>query len=111
MSRPIIYVAGRYRARTYFGIALNIFRAWNAARKLWKAGYIALCPHLNTLWMSEWPVSTPADVFLDGDIALLAACDAIVMLPGWEKSAGARGEHFYAIEHHKAIYYDLDKLI
>lgn len=106
----IIYVAGRYRARTYFGVLLNIYRAWRAAREIWKRGFVALCPHTNTFWMSEWPLALPANVFLDGDIELLAGCDGILMLPGWEKSKGAVKEHWYAIEHHKVIYYDLSEL-
>lgn len=33
---------------------------------------------------------------IDHDLELLATCDAIYMLRGWRKSAGARLEHQYA---------------
>ena len=44
--------------------------------------------------------------YLRHDIASLMKCDAIYMLPGWEKSRGARLEHHIASELSMRIYYD-----
>jgi hypothetical protein len=36
--------------------------------------------------------------FLVGDIEILKRCDAIVMIPGWRKSEGARKEFDIAVD-------------
>lgn len=95
-SKPLIYVAGPYRSKHWWGIAANIYRAWKAACALWTHGYAVLCPHANSIWMSEWPVKVPADRFLGGDILMLAACDAILMLPGYSGGSSV-GRHQEAI--------------
>lgn len=38
------------------------------------------------------------DFYLRRDIKVLADCDHIVMLPGWENSKGAKLEHHIAVE-------------
>ena len=45
---------------------------------------------------SEYPPGTDAGEFVDRDLDALATCDAILMLPGWEKSKGATAEHAVA---------------
>ena len=45
---------------------------------------------------NEYPPGTDASEFVDRDLDALATCDAIYMLPGWEKSKGASAEHAVA---------------
>ena len=57
----------------------------------------------NPAWLAvdeEWS----RDDLMAVDIAALARCDAIVMLPGWENSEGARAEYAYAVSAGKRIY-------
>jgi hypothetical protein len=42
------------------------------------------------------PLEESYENYMKADIALLLGCDAIYMLDGWEKSAGARTEHLVA---------------
>ena len=56
------------------------------------------------------PTQTPLDPeqfnyneFMKVDLLLLSMCDAIALLPGWEKSNGARRELEYAVDHHLGI--------
>jgi len=85
----IIYLAGKYRGTSkcppinWLQRQLNIYCARLAAQRLWKEGNITICPHLNTANFDE----ESAD-FLGGYLRLLAKCDKVVVLPGWNQSQG-----------------------
>ena len=85
----VVYVAGPYRAPTIAGIRANIEAARVAAEVFWRMGYAVICPHLNSGLMDG--IVADED-FLEADLEILRRCDQIVMVPGWEQSAGARGE-------------------
>lgn len=90
----IVYVSGAYRSAALGPKLANILTAWRAAERIWKAGYIAICPHANTFLMCE---SLPDVNFVAGDLEIIGrCCDALLMLPGWENSVGARLEHDFA---------------
>lgn len=82
----LIYVSGRYRARTWFGKVWNIWKARRVARRLWKEGWAVICPHMNTALFDE---DCP---YIDGDCLMVEGCDAIFMMRNWEKSEGAKIE-------------------
>ena len=44
------------------------------------------------------------------DFAMIDACDAIVMIPNWKDSIGAKREIAYAYKHNKKVYYPNFKL-
>ena len=87
----LVYVSGPYSAGTDEGITENIERARGVAIALWDKGHYALTPHLNT---AHFERDCKADYrqYMAGDLAMLSVCDAMVMVPGWETSAGAREE-------------------
>jgi len=82
----VVYIAGSYRSETISGVFNNILKAREVALKYWKKGFAVICPHMNTALFDG---EMPDDTWLDGDIEILKRCDAIVMMKGWEKSAGA----------------------
>ena len=57
----------------------------------------------NPAWLAV-DESWSRDDLMAVDIAVLARCDAIVLLPGWENSEGARAEYAYAVSAGKRIY-------
>lgn len=101
----LIYTAGPYRAYCGAGsIEGNIAVARDIALEVWKAGHVAACPHMNTAFF-EQHVELPDEVYLKGDFEILARCDAILMIPGWEGSDGSVAELAFAKEQGIPIYY------
>jgi nucleoside 2-deoxyribosyltransferase len=85
----VIYIAGKYRGPNAWAIEQNIRAAEEVAARVWAMGMVALCPHANSRHMDG--VATD-EVFLDGTMELLRRCDAVVLVPNWRDSAGARAE-------------------
>ncbi len=111
----VVYVAGPFRCASShvdgqqdcWGIQQNIMRAMELSLEVWRAGAAAVCPHANTMFYQN---AAPDHVWLDGDIAILKKCDAILMTPDWERSSGARAEHDIAKRSLIPIFYDLKAL-
>ncbi len=88
----VIYLAGPYRAKDQRLKAQNIMKARNAAERLWKQGWVVLCPHLNTAFFDEDCPEVPNQVWLMGGMELLSRCDAVYMLKEFRNSEGAMNE-------------------
>lgn len=102
--QSVAYIAGAYRAPTPAGIELNVGIAAAAANKVARLGYAVVCPHTNG-WLPDQFGPLSDAYWLQADLAILARCDLLVLLPGWERSAGSRGEHEFALAHSIPIYY------
>lgn len=103
----VVYVAGPFRAADSWGIENNIRRAEALALEVWRLGAACLCPHANTRFFQG---AAADEVWLDGDLAMLAKCDALLMTPDWVQSSGARAEHDFAAARGIPIFYDLASL-
>lgn len=103
----VVYVAGPYRGPDNWTIENNIRRAEALSLDVWRAGAAAICPHANTRFFQG---AAPDEVWLDGDLEILRRCDAILMTPDWERSAGARAEHQEAMVAGLAILYSIADL-
>lgn len=100
MRKLVVYIAGPFRAPSHWGIAQNIRRAEALALEVWRAGAVAICPHLNTMHYQD---ELPDKIWLDGDLEILSRCDAVVMVPGWEKSKGSVAERAFARERNMPV--------
>ena len=114
----IVYVAGPYRAKSgahdgsvYNEIEENIRQAEAAAIRLWVAGFGVLCPHLNTAHFEVKCPNISTDAYLITDLRLLAVCDIIYMLPGWQDSQGSIGERELMQRLGRPIYDNIEHLI
>jgi nucleoside 2-deoxyribosyltransferase len=87
----LIYVAGPYRG----DVAANIQAAKDVAAECYKAGHDVICPHMNSAHM-EQETGLPDEFWLKTTLNLLRRCDAVVLVPGWEKSQGTLAEIEYA---------------
>ncbi len=102
MYRRIVFISGPYRAIdgihgpfTPWTLKYNTRIAQHWAELVWKCGWAAICPHLNSQGMDGLEgVSTQA--FIRGDLAILSRLrpelDIMLMLRGWRESAGSKEE-------------------
>lgn len=110
----VVYVSGPYRARTIFGVFLNIWKARRVAMELWKRGYAVICPHMNTAFFPQGAAFAGKEEenhinYVRGDIAMINRMipryDVIAMLPGWENSEGAIEEFQVAMKRGLLVIY------
>lgn len=108
----VVYVAGPYRSKDGpYGVKKNIDAAWEVARQLWGMGFAVICPHTNSAFMDAAGDAPGADnVFVRGDLEIVRRVDALVLLPGWENSAGACAELRHATVANIPRFYWLDDL-
>jgi len=85
----VIYIAGPFRGASTWDIECNVRRAEAVALEVAKLGAMPLCPHTNTRFFH----GQLDDAFwLGGTLELMRRCDALLLLPDWERSSGTRGE-------------------
>jgi|SRR5580704_2997662 hypothetical protein len=103
----LIYVVGPYRAEGHWQVLENIRRAEALALEVWRLGAACICPHKNTAFFSG---AAPDQLWLDGDLEMVRRCDALVCVPGWERSSGSRGEVALANELGIPVFQTTDEL-
>lgn len=64
-----------------------------------------MCPHLNTAYFDYFSTAQ-YEAYMEFDLRIIEACDALFMLPGWADSKGAIKERMRAIELGKTILYN-----
>lgn len=108
--QPLIYVAGPYRAATRDAIAQNIDAARVIGISAAALGWFPVIPHANTAHMELDLPGLGDDFWLAGTLEMMERCDAVVLVPGWQNSAGTRGEIIRAEELGIPIFRALDAL-
>ena len=101
----LAYIAHPYRSTTIDGLAENIWHARKVAKRYWQRNYAVICPCLNSAFMDG---VMPDKTFLDGDLAILAKCDLLVLSGNWLASTGCVGEKIFAEQHKIQIEYFVD---
>jgi indole-3-glycerol phosphate synthase len=103
----LVYVAGPFRAASAWGIEENIRRAERLALEVWRMGAACICPHTNT---RHFQGAADDRVWLDGDLEILRRCDAMILVPDWQRSSGARAEVAEADKIGMPVFYGTDEL-
>lgn len=107
---PVVYIAGPYRSPTRSGVELNIQAARHVARLCCVKGWSVLCPHANTGHLDETLPGISDQFWLDSTMELLRRADAVVLVPGWESSAGTRDEIHEATQRGIPVYNSMSEL-
>lgn len=85
----VVFIAGPYRAVTAWGIESNIRKAELLALQLSRSGIVPVCVHSMYRYFQG---EGSDDFWLSATQTLLLKCDAVLMIPGWERSSGSVAE-------------------
>ncbi len=86
----IVYIAGRFRSATPYGVHLNVMAAEAAALTVADVGAVPLCPH--TMYKNFDGTET-GQFWLNATRRLMDGCDAIYIFDAdWRSSEGTVGE-------------------
>jgi hypothetical protein len=99
-SIPLVYVAGRFSAPDREGVRRNIDAAEIVGIEVAWRGACPIVPHTNTSHPDFEKVQS-YEWWIEATKEMARRCDAMMMVPGWEMSSGARGE--------KALYDSIGK--
>lgn len=105
-----VFIAGPYMGADKDDIEGNIRRAEEFAVELWNRGYGVFCPHLNTRHFEEKSHATE-EAYKQFDRRMLSCCDAVLAIPGWEASQGAKSEVAESVRLDIPVYYEIHKLV
>lgn len=101
ISSPLRVPNGEFGPFTPYQLNQNIRVAAELAVVAWKAGWAAICPHLNTLGFDG--CGTDSNQIIAGDVAMIKRLipdkDCLIMGPGWRHSEGCRIEYAAAMNH------------
>jgi hypothetical protein len=103
----IVYVAGPFRGPNVWAVEQNIRRAEDLAMEVWKLGAVPVTPHLLGRFTDK---VFPDEFMLASMRALLERCDALLLAPGWDRSAGTLDEVVYAKQTGKLIFSTVESL-
>lgn len=101
----IVYIAGPYSPTFDKTTEQNIKAAGEMAKLCWMNGLTAICPQMNT---AHFDGVADAETFYIGDLEILERCDALILMPNWEESFGARMEKIYARKIGIPIYHSVE---
>ncbi len=106
-----IYVAGPYSADNVMDVLHNIRKGIEVSYQLFVRGYAPFCPWLDYQYvLFDSGSYLKIDDFYECSIAWLNVSDALLVLPGWEKSKGTIDEINHAEIMHIPIFYEIDDI-
>lgn len=87
--KPLVYVAGPYRAASEWKVKRNVDLAERYAIMVWRLGAACICPHKNT---ERFGGAAPDSAWIEGDMEIVRRCDALLVIGDWQRSEGTIGE-------------------
>ena len=84
-----VFIAGPYRGVNAWAVEKNVQYAEAYIYPIAELGAAPLCPHTMT---RNFDGTFTDEFWLEVTMELMTRCDAIFMVPGWQRSEGARAE-------------------
>ncbi len=103
----VIYIAGPFSGEHAWAVEQNVRRAEELGYSVSCLGAAPCIPHTNSRFFNG---THTYEFWIEATAALLSKCDAVIFLPSWESSSGARKEHAQALREGIPIFYHLDTL-
>ena len=103
----VIYVAGKYRDKHPYLIWDHINEARYIATEVWQMGAVALCPHMNSMFLDG---VASEDALVEGTLELMRRCDAVIVCWNYATSVGTLGEIAEAMKLGKPVFYSTAEL-
>ena len=96
----ILYISGPFSplpgdADPLHSTEHNILQASRYALLAARKGWAPFCPHKNTSGFHHVP-DLSEEFWLECCLEYVRRCDAVLMIPGWERSEGAKREYYLA---------------
>jgi hypothetical protein len=98
-----VYLAGPITATAARSVAENIASAASTLRYLTDRRVAAVCPQLTAAVPMLDEVAY--EDWMSVDFLLLRSCRAVLVLPGWDQSAGTRREIAHATDHGVPVFF------
>lgn len=100
----LLYIAGKFSADSWskdplHDIEEHITIASRYALEASRKGWAVFCPHKNSAGFQH-AAGITKDQWYAIDIEILSRCDAVLFVPGWRESFGAREEMDFAQRNH-----------
>ena len=102
----VIYVSGKITDTCLERELANIDIASSFGKQVAILGHSPIVPHTNCAL--DW--NLPYERYMEIDLEILARCDAILMLPNWTTSKGAKRELELAKRLKKLIFMGIEEL-
>lgn len=109
--RKRIYVAGPYSSDNVLGVLNNIRRGIEMAAVLTKLGFAPYVPFADCLTVIAHGEGISVPELQAVSFAYVSVCDAMILLPGWEKSRGTEDEMEEAWRHSIPVFVEIKDLM
>lgn len=103
-----VYMAGPITPKGTRTVAGNVASAWRALEYLTRRRVAAIAPQLTAANPSAFDV--PYEDWMAVDFVLIRACRAVLVLPGWDTSAGTLREIQFARDHGIPVFFGVRPL-